>query len=393
MTTAVAASAAVARRFGRSDIDRATRLLRACLTDPARSDPASVARLARGVSPAAALAVARYHGVAGLIFEPLRRSGGAPPALLEPVRETFEASVHRHLRATWDLMQAGRILDATGVAWVVVKGPAAVEQLYRGSGGRRYLDLDLLVDPAGFGPVVVALEADGFALLDRNWAVMRREMRGAVHHRGSSGLEIDLHWNLVNMYRGRMRVPTRELLARSEPVQLAGVGVRTLEPTDTLIHLCLHAAISGGDRMVWVKDIERAVAVRPPDWDELVARCDRWSVGAPVGLMLARAATFLGADVPGPALRTLLGRGTRVVIGAVDRLVPWPRALGRLASPNRLMARSIGQGALGAGAWLVVRSIRNLDPGQEHAESAFTPGGDERDRDAFIAAVMATEDA
>jgi hypothetical protein len=35
----------------------------------------------------------------------------------------------------------------------------------------------------------------------------------------------------------------------------------------------------------------------------------------------------------------------------------------------------------------------NLDPGQEHAESAFTPGGDERDRDAFIAAVMATEDA
>jgi hypothetical protein len=169
--------------------------------------------------------------------------------------------------------------------------------------------------------------------------------------------------------------------------------VRTLDPTDTLIHLCLHAAISGGDRLVWVKDIERAVAVRPPDWDELVSRCARWSVGAPVGLMLARAAAFLGAEVPGTALRTLLGRGTSVVIGVVDRLFPWPRALGRLASPNRLMARSIGQGALGAGAWLVVRSFRNLDPGQEHAESAFTPGGDERDRDAFIAAVMATEDA
>lgn len=387
----VAVNGEAARRFDRTSIASATALLRACLLEPGGSDPASVARLLEQAPTDAILALARYHGVTGLLLEPLGRLA-APDALLGPARAAFEISVHRHLRSTWDLAQLVKILGPTGVPWVVVKGPAAVELTYGGRGGRSYIDLDLLVHPAGFGPVIEALEANGLALLDRNWAVLRRDMRGEVHHRGPSGLEVDLHWNLVNMYRGRMRIGTGELLGRSVPVRLAGVDVRTLDPTDSLVHLCLHAAISGGDRMIWLKDIERAVAVRPPDWDELVVRSRRWKVSAPVGLMLERAAAFLGAAVPAAVLQALLGRGTPLVVRVVDRLSPWPRALGRLASPNRLMARSMGQGILGGGAWLVVRSFRNLDPGQEEAASAFTPGGDERDRAAFIAAVMASDD-
>lgn len=388
----VAAAGEAARRLDGRTVTEATALLRACLRAADGRDPATVARLVDRASPDAVVALARYHGVLGMLAEPLATVAGAPPALREAARAALEASVHRHLRATWDLAQVGRILDPTGVAWAVVKGPAAVELLYGGGGGRDYVDLDILVDPAGFGTVIEALEAHGLALLDRNWAVLRREMRGEVHHRGASGLEIDLHWNLVNMYRGRMRIRSGELLGRAVPATLAGVTVRTLDPTDSLLHVCLHAAISGGDRLVWLKDIERAVAMRGPDWDELRARCARWKVGAPVGLMLARSAAVLDAAVPGPVSRALLGRGTAALVGVVDRLSPWPRALGSLGSPSRLLARSMGQGVLGGSRWLVVRSVRNLDPGQEQASSAFTPGGDARDRAAFIAAVAASED-
>jgi hypothetical protein len=373
----------------RRQLARTTALLGLLLRD--RVDLDRAGRLLELTTPDVVLAVARYHGVSGLISPILRRLDGVPEMLLAELGTDFDSSVHRHLHSTWELSRLKATLDPTGVPWVVIKGPAAVELLYRGQGGRLYQDLDVLVDPSRFREVLAALEASGLRQLDRNWAVLRRDMRGEVHYGGATRLEIDLHWNLVNMYRGRMRISTRELLRRADDVRLAGVDVSTLNPTDSLIHLCVHAAISGGDRILWLKDIERAVAVRPPVWDDLVARSGRWHVAAPVGLMLARSARFLGARVPSEVASDLVGPGAMRVIRGIDRLFPWQRALGRLTSPNRLMARSIGQGPVGASVWLMVRSIRNLDPGQEQASSAFTPGGDDRDRAAFIASVMASE--
>jgi hypothetical protein len=375
----------------RRQLVRATELLRVLLRESDGVDLERAGRLIALTTPDVVLEVARYHGVSGLISPSMQRLDGASKTLLAELRADFDASVHRHLLSTWELSRLKATLDPTGVPWVVIKGPAAVELLYGGQGGRLYQDLDLLVDPSRFREVLAALEASGLRQLDRNWAVLRRDLRGEVHYGGATGLEIDLHWNLVNMYRGRMRISTRELLGRAADVQLAGVDVRTLDPTDSLIHLCVHAAISGGDRILWLKDIERAVAVRPPVWDDLVARSRRWHVATPVGLMLARSARFLGAGGPAEVVSDLVGRGAMQFIRGIDRLFPWQRALGRLTSPNRLMARSIGQGPIGASVWLVVRSVRNLDRGQEQASSAFTPGGDDRDRAAFIASVMASE--
>jgi hypothetical protein len=105
--------------------------------------------------------------------------------------------------------------------------------------------------------------------------------------------------------------------------------------------------------------------------------------------VLGRSAAWLGTPIPVPVLRDLVRRGLGPVAAAVDRVFPWTRALNGTASPSRLLIRSAGQGPLGGSAWLAARSVRNLDPHQEQAESAFEPGGDERDRAAYIAAVMA----
>jgi hypothetical protein len=372
-------------------ITSATHLLGLCLRETGDLDAPRAVRLLDLTRPEVIYALALYHGVSGLIYERLRRLGGAPDTLLAALQSDFELSVHRHLQSTWELSRLKPTLDGTGFPWVVVKGPALVELLYGGQGGRLYQDLDILVDPTGFGEILGALEGNGLQPLDRNWTVLRREMRGEVHYLTVSQMQVDLHWNLVNMYRGRMNIPTRELLQRAIAVPLAGVEACTLDPIDSLIHLCVHAAISGGDRILWLKDIERAIAVRSPEWDQLVSRSRRWNVAAPVGLMLSRSAQFLGAQVPDPVMRDLVDPTTSRVIRSVDRLFPWQHALGRLSSPSRLMARSIGQGPVGGLVWLVVRSIRNLDPRQEKASSAYTPGGDERDRTAFIESVMATE--
>jgi hypothetical protein len=378
-------------RLDSGQIGRVTELLRLCLRETSEFDRGRAEHLLGVTSPEVIATLARFHGVSGLVYQRLRGLDAAPETLLATFQSDFEASVHRHLRATWELSGIKQALDRTSVPWVVVKGPAAVELLYRGKSGRLYHDLDLLVESSGFRQVLSALETNGLQELDRNWAVLRRDMRGEVHYGAPNRLEVDLHWNLVNMYRGRMRIPPRELLRRAVAVQLAGVEVCTLDPTDSLIHLCVHAAISGGDRIVWLKDIERATANRTPVWDDVVSRSRRWNVAVPVGLMLSRSAAFLGAQVPERVIRDLVNPAAMTLIRTIDRLFPWQRALGRLASPNRLMVRSIGQGPVGASVWLLVRAIRNLDRGQEEASSAFTPGGDERDRAAFIESVVASE--
>ena len=217
------------RRWASRQRTLGTHLLQSCLavTPP---DPHVMAGLLAEVEPGRFVALARWHGVAGLILEPLRAAGGAPRALLDTLRDDFDRSVHEHLHCTFELARMAEIMEPTGVRWAVVKGPAAVELLYGGAGGRSYHDLDILVDPAGFRRVLAAFEEADLRRMDRNWAVLRRDLRGEVHYRGVSGREIDLHWNLVNMYRGRMRVGTGTVLERALSVDLGGCRPRAWTP-------------------------------------------------------------------------------------------------------------------------------------------------------------------
>jgi hypothetical protein len=106
------------------------------------------------------------------------------------------------------------------------------------------------------------------------------------------------------------------MIERRRNMTLSGVPSTTLDPVDNLIALAFHAARSDGHRLVWLKDIERAIAVDPADPAELVARAREAGVGPPVGLMLQRACGLLGADVPADVVGALVPRG----LAALDRL-------------------------------------------------------------------------
>ena len=353
-------------------------------------DRSQADRLLGHAPPEVLLALADYHGVAGMAYEALRPVLHPLDPLLSELKARYFRAVTGHMRVAHGLVQVRAVLDAVGCEWAVIKGPAAVEILYEGVPGRRaYGDLDLLVHPAGFADAVDALNELGAKLLDRNWKVLRRDMRGEVHLALPSGVLIDLHWNLINMYRGRMRIDSAEVIARRRHVEAGGLGFPSLDAEDATLHLALHAALSGGDRLLWLKDLERAVAIWRPDWELVIERADRWSVGPPVGLLLARAHNVLSAEVPHTVTDRLIGGGMRRIARLVDRVSPWEYGMGRLAAPTRLMARSVGKGAVGAPAWVLWRAIRNLDRGQERRSLTFTPRGDERDRQAFMDAVVA----
>jgi hypothetical protein len=352
-------------------------------------DPATASRLATRTSPDIILALADYHGVAGLAYERLRELDAAAPFIAD-LHVRYTRAVQGHMRIMWELAHLQPVLDATGARWAVIKGPVAVEVLYGSPGQRAYQDLDLLVEPRAFRDVLAALQDSGSELLDRNWTLLRRDLLGEVHLRLPGGTPLDLHWNLINMNRGRMWIDTSELLERSTITNLGGVTVGTLEPVDFVTHLAVHAALSGGDRLMWLKDLERAAVVLDPSWESVVERARRWGVAAGVGLMLARTRDVLGAPIPKEVPARLLTARSARLVRLTERASPWDQSVGRLTAASHIVSRAISHGPLRAVVWFVRRALSRLDPREPAASSVFTPSGDVRDREAYFDAVVSS---
>jgi hypothetical protein len=368
--------------------DAAFEVLLSCVRDghPGRSTESGIAT----ISERQFLRLAEYHRVAGLAYEALRGAAETPRSLLAELSAEYEDAVANHMRALWGLRLVADVFHNVGCRWAVFKGPVAVEELYGGiPGRRRYLDLDILVEPAALGDSLDQFALAGGRVLDRNWIGMRRTMRGELHIALPGGVPVDLHWNLIDMHRRRMNLDTNAILARSRIADIGGVRVPTLDAVDGTIHLAFHAAYSGGDRLLWLKDVERAAAIWNPDWVELAERAQRANVGRAVGLILERSRRVLRASIPEATGLSLAGGPILRLADALDRVSPWQYGFGRLAAPTRLLSRSIGHGFWGGLTWILWRVIRNLDPWQERRTSTFRQAGDARDREAFIAAVRA----
>jgi hypothetical protein len=200
-----------------------------------------------------------------------------------------------------------------------MKGPAVAALLYPEAGDRRYNDLDLLVDRRDFPQAVRVLEELGFRHHIHNWALAEEMLAGEIQLSNET-VTVDLHWHLHYSPRDRrpFAIDPEAMIERSRRVSISGVTAPTLDPVDTLLTLAFHAARSDGHRLIWFKDIERAVAAGDQDWEELRRRAQAFKCAPPVGLMLERARRLLAADVP-----------TEVV----PAMVPWSLTLAeRLSS-------------------------------------------------------------
>jgi hypothetical protein len=300
--------------------------LLALLRSDGRFGPWSVNELEPSVL-APVVRAAATHQVLALVRSRLVELGLADAIDAAGLRSQVESAtlgaVAQHLRIDAELAYLVPILDATGAAWVVVKGPVLAELAYDRPELRSYADLDVLVDPRQFGDVVAALEDAGALLLDRNWSLLRERGLCEASMRLAHGTYLDLHWHLVNHPRARrgFLLDTAALLARRRVVAIRDNAVPTLDPEDTLLHVALHGTLSGGHRLSWVKDVERLVARGDVDWDVLVDRARASRVTLPVGVMLRRAHRLLGAPVPGPVLAALdHPRAGAVALAAVERL-------------------------------------------------------------------------
>ncbi len=343
---------------------------------------------------------ADVHGVPGFALRQAECEGRD----VEGLRATVRGAVARHQRAVADLRAVSAGFEAAGVEWLVVKGPVLVEQYYGTPALRSSVDLDVLVAPVDLPTSVAALEQAGFALLDGNWPLLRSGGMRELRMLSPTGGALDLHWSLVPPGTPGDGGPTAEqLLASSVEVGLGGVQVRTLSWADTVVHLAVHAASSGGHRLVWVADLREALTAAPADADPpvLLDAAARWQAGPALHLMLVRCRRSLGADVPETLLTGLMpSRAWRAAVVLVDRLDPFER-VGTGRGLSRMLARACRGSARSSLRELVVRSVRAarpqpfghlgppLDP-DDPRSGLFQVGG-EQERARFLAEVSRGE--
>ena len=343
--------------------------------------------------------LATMHRVTGCLAASLPGSVRGQEAAAA-LREARFTSATQRLRAEADLRLVAEVLG-TDLPWLVFKGPVLARHYYSRPDLRSYVDLDLLVLPATLGLALARFEDAGFTLLDRNWLMLSEQLSGELHLMSPNGGAIDLHWDLFNdqVARRNFALVTKTFFERSQQVAVGSQHVRTLDDLDTLIHTALHAARSGGDRLVWMKDLEQQVLHRPFDWGELAARCQEHQAQLPVVVMLQRARASLSIHgLTDTALGTIGGaRAWRDLGRVIDHWAPVVRA-GNEGSATRIYARATRADGAGAAVELSKRllararrqatrreQVPTWDP--THPRSILFPSGGLAERNTFLRSV------
>ncbi len=258
-----------------------------------------------------ALVALEAHGILGLALWNLERAGATvPPDTLRRLQDRAAAmrAIELGFRLTLErfLVEAQR----AGIEVTLLKGASLALDLYPQPGLRSQGDLDLLVRPEDVLRAVAAARSIGLHPPPR--ALPAWWYRLAHFHlklAPADGLqrELELHWHLhprAQLYTVRLA----DLLARRQPLVLAGVATWTLDPLDRLLHLVTHLVRHcplgmleretlrawAGDprvplRLKWLVDVRAEIERRHADFAalDLAARAAQWNAEAELALVLS----------------------------------------------------------------------------------------------------------
>lgn len=350
--------AAGSRRPSRSTRGRVADLLTHALADA--PGPLDV----RPGDADALVAAAATHRVGGYVHRALRAAPGpAEAGVAGRVAAMATRSAAHHLAGIADLARLARILDGEQVRWCTMKGPVVAEVLHGGAGLRGYGDLDVLVAPDDLLRVVTLLEDAGAQVIDRHWRTLLAWRHTQLHLRLWASTTLDLHWHLLNEWydRDAFSFDTDTLLAGVHRVQLDGVQVPTLGAADTLIHLCVHAAVAGGQRLMWLRDIQLAARSEDVDWQVVGTRAAATRTRLVTATMLTQAGTALGdAHLRSAGRQLSPNRMWTGVAGGVARVSPPARWRGdEHLTLGWALCRSTRQTA-GRSLWILLAHVPRL---------------------------------
>ena len=188
------------------------------------------------------------------------------------------------------------ILEKEGLSPIVLKGAALAETVYPDPVLRHCHDIDLLLPEAGMCRAARSMESLGFRASGANEAGHFK----MVHE---LNLPLEFHSRLFEVPHYNVPEMCLSLVTR----EIAGVSAQTLNPIDSLLHVCGHAAYSSKRQSLrWVADAWFIVKRHPElDWDFLLDGIRRRRLALPLSFMLRYLAGSMNAAIPSAFLERL----------------------------------------------------------------------------------------
>jgi hypothetical protein len=238
-------------------------------------------------------------------------------------------------------------LRSAHVDVIVLKGWAYIYSLYDGDVSQRLCeDVDLLIRPRDVDTVEQALLDLGCMPNPPTWpGYARRYENGEIFFFASladlptDAFSIGLHWGLFHIPSyNPLRVDVDALLARADPLDVAGVPSLELSSVDSLVYACGHLGLHHrvDPALFRYYDIASllAKAGAAMDWDVLARRAVEWDVLLPLRNVLQDVDQFWPGLLPAAALDAI----ARLSASRRERFVDaWLRWTGGRAVFNHLL--------------------------------------------------------
>lgn len=196
-----------------------------------------------------------------------------------------------------------RSFSTAGIETMLLKGAALASHLYGDSGLRPMSDVDILVRPENAVAAIKLLGESGWTTNYRSpEALIPYEQ--AVEFRDGRGGRCDLHWRVL--LDGRQDVGDEDFWEASVVTEIEGAPTRAFNPTDQLLHVCVHGAEWNDMPPVrWVADAAMIIraAESEIDWERLIEQTRKRRLMLPMKETLGYLRDLLGDVVPDDVLR------------------------------------------------------------------------------------------
>jgi len=288
-----------------------------------------------------------YHGIAGLLIGPVTKNW--PQALCVKLHQQALAQTMWDLRHKVILIELLDALTKEGVRVVLLKGTAMAYRYYENPAMRARGDSDLLIMPADVDMARKVLRENDFSSfydIDAD-PTERKQEPWSKYLPDESRHEIDLHWSALNRPILDAVMPVETALSKAIALPALGRGAFMLPLHLALLHACLHRAKHvtspyfvngtthyGGDRLIWLKDIDLMLrALDPAETDAFENVVRKGGVGNICAEAFQSAHELLATPLP----RGLIDRLRLMPVGAAGDYLSEKHQVRRAAQDFRSM--------------------------------------------------------
>jgi hypothetical protein len=273
---------------------------------------------------------AQRHGMTAWAHLAVRNRDDAPAQVRAALEACARAQHVRALHAVAQLSGIVGVLRQEGVDAVALKGPLFASWLYGDLGMRRFVDLDLLVEPHQRLRAFETLAAAGYSLRGGMSLATARAVyagTGAWPLTHPDGMPIDLHWRAQALGFASPLTP-REVLHGSIATPAAGGDMKIPCATHAATLALLHAAKHLWSALELVLSIAHLTRRPDVDWEgvyRFASRAGAWKACA-AGLVVAR--DLFGVEVPAAVSDRVRPERVRHITGMALTFLAMPDVAG-----------------------------------------------------------------